>query len=115
MKEVIEKAIEGGWKPSKTGVHNEPMYSIGLGIVMYRNLNGRDTQISFGEILIDPLFWQALSKAMGWSEKINYGEISIYEFKFPMVTIGWLYQWHRFIDVLAEGKSPDDFFNSLIS
>lgn len=47
--------------------------------------------------LIDPLFWQSLGKAMGWSPM--YGE--------------WKTKWHRFIDHLAEGKDINSFFENL--
>ena len=48
---------------------------------------------------LDPLFWQALGKAMGWGGEDWDG--------------GWRKHWHRFIDHLAEGKDAESFFKDL--
>lgn len=65
-----------------------------------------DWKAGFYSPLLDPLFWQALGKAMGWKEEMwwvnNYIE-------------AWKYHWHRFIDHLAEGKDADSFFQDLLS
>lgn len=62
--------------------------------------------------VLKPEFWQALGKALGWEERINL------QWSNKNLPIGmdthWLYQWHRFIDHLAEGKSADIFFNELL-
>ena len=49
-------------------------------------------------VVLDPLFWQCLGKAMGQRE---------YQFS-------WLAKWHLFIDHLAEGKDPESFFAELL-
>jgi hypothetical protein len=69
------------------------------------------------EITQDPLFWQALGRALGWDiggvqynePKKMSGQTRIY------LKSGWLYQWHCFIDHLAEGKDADSFFKDLIN
>jgi len=45
-----------------------------------------------------PCFWQSLGKSLGWT---NDEKRNIYI---------WKYQWHCFIDHLAEGKSIESFF-----
>jgi hypothetical protein len=31
-----------------------------------------------------------------------------------LIDHSWQYHWHRFIDHLAEGKTPEDFFRELL-
>lgn len=81
MKEAISKAIEGGYPWKGRG-----RLKIGA---------GREYQI-----LLDPLFWSSLGKALGWRETI-----------IPM----WIQKWHDFIDHLAEGKNAESFFTALLT
>lgn len=86
MKEAISRAIEGGYEDA----------SISPTGVVYPNEN---------RVLLDPLFWQCLGKALGWDAG-NYSEDeNSYKGEWEKV-------WHRFINHLAEGKSADEFFNS---
>ncbi len=63
--------------------------------------------------LLDPLFWQALGKAEGWTTD---GKTS----RFSSMTFGefekrhWKTHWHSLIDHLAQGGDIDTFFNNLI-
>lgn len=107
MKEAIQKAIEGGYK-----LPNDTDYSASY--VKIKNVRGRTTDFVFGQfgsqclgtiptadILLDPLFWQALGKAMGWEFRSDHKE-------------PWKKEWHRFIDHLAEGKDVESFFKDLL-
>lgn len=71
IQQAIEKAIEGGWE----GVNPKSHFAL------------------------EPLFWQSLGKAMGWTdnEKVKI----------------WKYNWHDFIDHLAEGKTVEEFFDEI--
>ena len=97
MEEAIKRAIEGGYD-SRVFINEDG------GHIVYKFQS---------EILLDPLFWQALGKA----ELKNWGEITFIDRnrgnENSMTT--WLYHWHRFLDALAEGKTPDDFFKDLLS
>lgn len=69
---------------------------------------GSGSEDDISKALLDPLFWQALGKARGWSIRENDRrgqEKGINE---------WLYHWHRFIDSLAAGEDVDLFFNDLL-
>jgi hypothetical protein len=55
---------------------------------------------------LDPLFWQALGKARGWTV-CESGSIW-------QGVPKWRYWWHRFIDHLADGKDAESFFKSLV-
>lgn len=54
-------------------------------------------------LFLDPLFWQALGKGLGWTWE---GE---HETGIP----AWNRVWHSFIDHLAEGKDINSFFEEL--
>lgn len=85
-----------------------------------------------GSIFLDPLFWQALGKAMGWKNETCRGcsmtrdrrPEKMEEFcyctdpdtspnKPPEFIPTWLFRWYRFIDHLAEGKDIESFFEQL--
>ena len=85
MEQAIKKAIEGGWKPT------------------FNSLPHLHTNRDWQHITSDVLFWQALGKSLGW--KIDLYENGEFE---------WVHFWHRFIDHLAEGKTPDTFFEELL-
>ena len=54
MKDAITKAIEGGYQTPKS------------------KINGVQTDVVIQEVvLLDPLFWQSLSKALGWIKGRN--------------------------------------------
>jgi hypothetical protein len=97
MRDAIEKAIEGGWKPiNDTEKLKEYL----------------EMDEAKSHMLLDPSFWVALGKAMGWKEMKDY---EMYRKIDPTTRPQWLIEQHRFIDALAEGKSPDDFFTSLLA
>lgn len=89
IQEAISKAIEGGWVP-QVYFFDGKAFSWKVQAVMKIKFKQR--------IWLDPLFWKALAKAMGW--KYDPKEYASY-------------QMHRMIDSLAEGKSIEDFFATL--
>lgn len=88
MEKAIKKAIEGGWDDSR-----------------YKAFFSEGVRMWHESAFLDPLFWQALGKSMGWQTENKT--------HFPQ-GIGWQYYWHRFIDHLAEGKDADSFFANLL-
>lgn len=70
------------------------------------------------EIALDPLFWKALGKSCNWEGYFctDCRDIVDNENALDHRTQKlWLWQWHRFIDWLAEGKEADEFFAELLS
>lgn len=77
------------------------------------------------QVLLDPLFWQSLAKAEGWDgyqclgcgyrhfSQIGFSECCQHWIS-AKTQERWKYEWHRFVDHLAEGKPIDVFFNHLI-
>lgn len=90
MKEAIQKAIGGGYPEGK--------YTF--------SVSGGHVKTDTNAIFLDPLFWQALGKAMGWKEWERESEDMRHQ---------WRINWHRFIDHLAEGKDAESFFNELLT
>jgi hypothetical protein len=87
FEQAIHKAIVGGY---------EKHISL-LGTHLY--------YVEKGPILLDPLFWQALGRALGWMEGVGK--------KYLAYNQWWLQPWHGFIDHLAHGGSPESFFENL--
>ncbi len=65
----------------------------------------RDFRYDTNRILLDPAFWESLGKAMEWGIEPS-GSIWQGQPK-------WRIRWHRFIDHLAEGGTPETFFKDL--
>ena len=86
--EAIEKAIEGGWEKD--------------GFVCQGELIGVE-EIA----LLDPLFWQALGKAMGWAEVKRNGIFV------QSNNRAWIDKWHALIDHIADGGSIESYFETL--
>ncbi len=89
METAIQKAREGGYR--------------------YKDQNYKDWihDTSHEEILLDPLFWQALGKQQGWNRYSVKGFNDVDNYF-------WLQHWHSLIDHIAEGKEIDLFFNELL-
>jgi hypothetical protein len=78
--------------------------------------DGRLYAPAFHSEWLDPSFWQYLAKALGWEEvgyrphlKRENGVIYVGITEYEM----WKAEWHRFIDHLADGGTPESFFESL--
>jgi hypothetical protein len=56
---------------------------------------------------LDPQFWRALGLALGWRAGVDT-KCLIYD-------QWWRQPWHRFIDHLADGHTPEAFFAPLTS
>lgn len=105
---VIELAISGGW---------DSFFSQGF-TFNSRGLFDVDTDFtSYEEIALDPTFWQALGKALGWSE---YAVCNIHgqpctlncTQAFPFE---YMYQAHRFYDLILTQQPTDTFWEEIIS
>lgn len=70
--------------------------------------------------LLDPLFWQALGKSLGWDEYRNDDETHDCDAlgcsSTDHVLEGrWKKEMHSFIDHLISGKTPESFFENLLT
>ena len=124
MDDVIRRAIEGGLGEGRQATAER------LPQIILKKFGG--------EILLLPDFWQSVGKAMGWDQEVCKLCHNGWTYKddknrtgtgapLPNIknsstacdysTVGcpwgqeqWRYQWHRFIDHLADGGNVDDFF-----
>lgn len=114
MEQAIKKAIEGGWKPGLVtdfSVLDDESWIMVIHQAGYKWV--RSDWVFDNSIFLDPLFWQALGKALGWKEYSSYCTChSCGNDTCNMYT--WLCNMHRFIDHLAEGKDAESFFNELL-
>ena len=95
INQAIKRAIEGGYKA--------PYFLNGWPFPLHKEEQNT--------IFLDRSFWQSLGEALEWGEH----EFAL-QWKHDGVPLGdthWLYEWHRFIDHLAEGKDAESYFASL--
>lgn len=91
IEQAIRKAVSGGYIDPTPSIHTH--HFLGTQEV----------------ILLDPLFWQSLGKAMGW------GGYTDGKRTFTIAKMGWLDEWHRFIDHLASNGDPETFFKETLT
>jgi hypothetical protein len=116
IQEAVNKATEGGYHINGSdgtetdygGANNE--YSV---------WTRRDNESSFivpvAETFLDPHFWHALGRSLGWEQEVMTVR-AVENGRSTLVTRAgqhWLYHWHRFIDYLATGQTPEAFFATL--
>lgn len=103
IKEFIEKAIEGGWW---TAWYNDGALERTKGEVADAG--------EYARILLDPLAWQAVGKVEGWPiKKVMRYRISDGERYSDKTVAAWEHNMHCMIDALAEGKTIEQFLESL--
>jgi hypothetical protein len=107
MNEAIKLAIEkGGYILRK---HVKKQFLDGWGV------EKRDAY----EITQDPLFWQALGKALGWKrifedllETMEFNDIPTNYFM-PYVT--WQYYAHQYFDLVLTGGDTEKFWKGMLA
>ena len=111
MEQAIKLAIEGGWGGKlKPNVVIEKLENECIGFHYPDKYDG--VSMSVYDILMQPIFWQALGKSLGWDE----GEIDDKTYgdgKYSQDWM-WIHKWHSFIDHIAEGKDKEEFFKELL-
>ena len=81
----------------------------------------KDNESSFlvptEETFLDPQFWQALGRALGWSEMCDLSITCVHGHEECRRYHGyyWMFQWHCFILALADENTPEAFFTHLTS
>ncbi len=118
----ISLAIEGGWRKAE-----KPNLSVNEnGECFVDFLGGHDTGTYFeSDILLDPLAWQAvgkvkwrpMKKAQTMPARINGKRGAVVAHKRMMSyprTNQWLKEQHRFIDLLADGKSIEEALGEIL-
>jgi hypothetical protein len=117
IQEAVNKAVQEGYHiygtdgmdTSYEGATND-----------YSAWTRKDNESSFlvptEETFLDPRFWQALGHALGWSEECDLVIMSTHGHAACRYRgYHWMYQWHCFIQALADGNTPETFFAYLPS
>ncbi len=125
MEKAIKIAIENGWKPLLAPFGGDDRVVIDEEVIRVYEYFVEVDKFNLYQTLLDPLFWQALGKGLGWSIDPEYctsgcgcaypnGDGS-HEFDcvWKRDMNWWGQYWHEFIDHLAEGKDINSFFNDL--
>lgn len=98
-KEIIELAIQGGWKPLVDEGYQIQLDGDGVGF--------------WYPIALDPTFWQALGKSLGWAgfdaEKDNKMIFAAYEH------YHWSAYTHRFYDLLLQKQDTAPFWEEILA
>ena len=118
VQEVIDKAVEGGYH----------IYGSDGMDTLYEGANSeysvwtrKDNESSFivptEQTFLDPKFWQALGRTLGWSERCDLAITCVHGEEECQSYRGyyWIFQWFRFIQTLADGHTPAAFFAHLPS
>lgn len=94
-KNVIEKAIEGGWKnyPSDFGLNDHYLVMHDIACIT----------------ALDPTFWQALGKALGWKWSYRCPEC-----KEVSDLPTWEFNAKRFYDLILQEKPTEEFWSDLL-
>lgn len=112
MNDAIKLAIEkGGYKK---GPYWWPVPKT-WGILLTGD-DGDKEELRMVDIVLDPLFWQALGKALGWECMANHeldGSHSDYsECKGTNI---WRFRAHEYFDTKLTGGSEEAFWKELLS
>lgn len=105
-KKIIEKAIEGGWKGlfmDDEGITVDIQSQIAWG----RTKTGLGRHLPLQVIALDPTFWQALGKTLGWSEQKTH-------FPSSLAKCVWQNTAYVFYDLILTGASTDEFWATLL-
>lgn len=97
-KEALKAAVDGDWIPTKGDFKFKT----------FTPTTAQAYQISMGDdcIALDPTFWQALGKSLGWRIGEQYGRFKDAE---------WHNAAHRFYDLILQGKDTEDFWKEILS
>ena len=118
IQDAMNKAVEGryhindseGIETSYIGANDE--YS-----AWTRTDNESSFMVPVEETLLDPRFWQALGRTLGWSAGCDLAITCVHGEEECQSCRGyyWMYQWHCCIQALAHGHTLEAFFAPLTS
>jgi hypothetical protein len=103
IQEAIHKAVEGGYHLNGSDGMDTDDDGAHRACSIWTS-NDTDAPCSAGvkESLLDSHFWRSLGLALGWYKGVAT-QCLVYE-------QWWRQPWHRFIDHLADGHTPEAFF-----
>ncbi len=120
-KQAVEKAIEGGWRGVTTWNDN-PNYDIFVQdeLIGSRLPSGHTDTKNWTEVALDPTFWQALGKALGWDEDPYRDPIGTVWEKTDHKgnSVRYLDDWNNaalcFYDLILAGGDTEKFWEEIL-
>ena len=116
IQEAMNKATAGGYHINGSdGIETYYEGASSAYSAWTRKDNASTFMVAVEETFLDPEFWRALGRALGWDHAIMTVH-AVENGRPTLVTRAgqhWVSHWHRFIDFLADGKTAEDFFESL--
>jgi hypothetical protein len=116
IQEAINQAVEEGYHIyGSDGMDTEYDGANSEYSVWTRKDNESSFIVLTEKTFLDPQFWQALGRALGWYEACDLAITCVHGHEACRQCHGydWMYQWHCFIQALADGNTPDTFFAHL--
>jgi len=127
IKQFVEKAIEGGYRGKYIYLYAQHNKDSNLDIWRFSN------EYNKVHLLLDPLAWQAVGKVEGWgAHKMqpftpynkNHIDRNITEVcyicdiygngtEITSICTGWQHNMHTMIDALIDGKSIEQYLDTL--
>jgi hypothetical protein len=98
---ALELATHGGWSEFA----GRPQKS--------RETTG-SSWVPFEVVALDPAFWQALGKSLGWNESFFDRHASAHDMAAYYHTEAWLMFAHNFCDLIYQGQSTEEFWKELL-
>lgn len=80
------------------------------GSLEYSDYIGWEEEMTFDEIVLDPLFWQALGKALG-KEDEDYTDDPFADWKYWE---WWKGAAHHYFDIILTGGDTEKFWSELL-
>jgi hypothetical protein len=93
LEKACDLAIEKGWQPKLTVLHD---YHDSITVT-------------------DPLFWQALGKALGWKKNRTFNHFTYGKFILQEYTPEWLHHALRYHELVLTGGSTEKFWKELLT
>lgn len=118
ISEAIDKAVEGGYHIyGSDGMDTDYEGATNDYSAWTRKDNESTFLVPTDETFLDPKFWQAFGRALGWSEACDLAITCAHGHEECHRCRGyyWMYQWHCFIQAIADGNTPEAFFAHLPS
>ena len=106
-KKAIQLAMGAGWSPPTTKSIEGVSFLLGKTSLLFgRTRQDYESQftVSAYRIALDPSFWQALGKALGWSE-----------FEDETGHYFWRVTAHDFYDLILTGGDTEKFWDDLLT
>jgi hypothetical protein len=118
IQEALNKAVEGGYHIyGSDGMDTCYEGANSKYSVWTRKDNASSFMVPTEETFLDPRFWQALGRTLGWSATCDLSITCVHGHEECQSCRGyyWMFQWHCFIQEIAHGNTSETFFAPLPS